>query len=256
MTKKTRNRRGGASPVIDVSTLKRKVNRAIPAALLRLDERRFERRLGVETSGVTPLEGLSISAGDPNEGNLYGPEPFPVIRWWLGELPADVGPFTFVDLGSGKGRLLLVAAEHGFGRVIGVEFARELHEAAVENLRRARLHSTTEIVPLLGDAGEFEFPAEPLVVHVNNSFHERVMTRVIEHLSRSYHQAPRPIQIVYHQNIAESDRSRTQNVELLAAVPFLTHRRLAPASRLRRWMLRPWLLDVFESPEMLSLRRP
>jgi len=44
--------------------------------------------------------------------------------------------FTFVDLGSGKGRVLLMASHYPFKRIIGVEFIPELHQVAQENIRK------------------------------------------------------------------------------------------------------------------------
>ena len=43
--------------------------------------------------------------------------------------------FTFLDLGSGKGRTLLMAADYPFRRVVGVELLPTLHQTAQENLR-------------------------------------------------------------------------------------------------------------------------
>ncbi len=42
--------------------------------------------------------------------------------------------FTFIDLGSGKGRVLLMASEYPFQKIIGVEFMPELHRAAQKNI--------------------------------------------------------------------------------------------------------------------------
>jgi len=41
---------------------------------------------------------------------------------------------TFVDVGSGKGRVLLLAARHPFKRVVGIEFSPSLCEQARRNI--------------------------------------------------------------------------------------------------------------------------
>ena len=46
--------------------------------------------------------------------------------------------FTFVDLGSGKGRVLLLAALRPFRRVIGVEISASLHTRAQANVEALR----------------------------------------------------------------------------------------------------------------------
>ena len=146
------------------------------------EARSFDRRLGVDTGGKVEPADLTVPAGDVRSGITYfGTQPR-LARWWLSGLPANHQDFTFIDMGSGKARVLLIAAEAGFARSIGVEFAQELHLTAVENASAARRHGLA-IEPVLGDAGVFAFPDEPLVVHFNNPFAEPVMKRVIANLA-------------------------------------------------------------------------
>ena len=181
----------------------------------------------------------------------YAPEATRLVRWWMSALPTDLEDYTFIDLGSGKGRVLFLAAQRGFRRVIGVEFAVELHRAAEENLVSSTLPQKSRIELVLGDAGRFAFPLEPLVVHFNNPFDETVMTRVIERLTESYTKRQRPIVITYEQHRHESQETKSENVELLAAVPFLTRQPLHKDNLVdRRWILQPFLVELFESPEV------
>jgi SAM-dependent methyltransferase len=224
-------------------------------AVVHRQDERVERSLNVATGGRVQTEDTTIPDGDPATGNLYGAEPVHVVRWWMSALPEPVGDFTFVDLGSGKGLVLLMAAKRGFRRAIGVEFAEELHRAAQANLARSTLPEKERIDLVLGDAGSFEFPADPLVVHLNNPFHEPVTEGVIESLTRAYREHPRPVMVIYHQHRHEPPRTKTDNVGLLASVPWLTHRRLDKTNILDRgWLLQPWFIDVFESPEVAELR--
>jgi len=64
----------------------------------------------------------------------YGATPVRTFRAILAALPAPVDGWTFVDLGSGKGRALLMADEHPFARIVGVERNRGLHAVAGRNL--------------------------------------------------------------------------------------------------------------------------
>jgi SAM-dependent methyltransferase len=210
------------------------------------EERRFERRLGVDTAGSADVASLTIRAGDPTAGIPYGPAPLRLVRWVLRELQQDVRKRTFIDLGSGKGRVVLAAAAHGFRKSIGVEYAEELHLAALENARAARARGLV-IESILGDAGSFRFPAEPLVVYFNNPFREPVMESVIANLTASYRFSPRPIALVYQQLRAEPPETRTRNLELLESVPFVTGRTLAPRRPIDRRLLADWLVRVFET---------
>src|SRR5207245_5268496 len=56
----------------------------------------------------------------------------------LQALPAVPSQLTFVDFGCGKGRALVLAAEHGFRRVLGIECDAQLFAAAQRNARAYR----------------------------------------------------------------------------------------------------------------------
>jgi SAM-dependent methyltransferase len=128
-----------------------------------------------------------------------------LFREMMASLPIEFDPFTFVDLGSGKGRTLLMASEYPFRRIVGVELIAELHRAAEENIRA--YHSTTErcnrIETLLGDAREFEFPEEPLVLYLFNPLPERALSEVLQRLEKSLARVPRPAWVVYHNPLLE-----------------------------------------------------
>jgi SAM-dependent methyltransferase len=111
----------------------------------------------------------------------------------------DFTRFTFVDLGSGKGRALLLAAGYPFQRIIGVEVQAELHAIAEENLSRLREQGREiEAESICLDAREFIFPPEPLLVYLFNPFPDYVLASVIENLRRSLACHPRPLYVIYN----------------------------------------------------------
>jgi hypothetical protein len=221
------------------------------AGMRALEGKRFDERFNADTDAKAQLSDLTVIGGSPGQGLDYVPEPPRVTRWWLKELPSRLAEFTFVDLGSGKGRVLLLSTSREFGRLVGVEFAEELHLSAVANLNAYNDQRRREIVSILADAGSYEFPLDPLVVHLNNPFREPIMERVIENLAASYRRRPRPVIVIYQQ--ARVEDSPTGNVELLAAAPFLSHRSLEPQGVINRFLLKPWIIDYFESSETSSL---
>jgi hypothetical protein len=107
--------------------------------------------------------------------------------------------FTFIDLGSGKGRVLLMASDYPFKRIIGVEFMPELHRAAQKNIASYSndRRQCRQIGSLCMDARDFQFPLEPLVMYLFNPFSEPTFARVLENLRRSVEQSPRPVYIAY-----------------------------------------------------------
>ena len=135
---------------------------------------------------------------------LTGHQYFPSEPWLFDEimqaLPIDFKRFTFIDLGSGKGRTLLMAASRGFHRAIGVEYMPELHRVAEANLRKfAADHrdSTTQMECICLDARDFKFPLEPLVVYLFNPFPEPVFADVLQKLRRSMAEKPRQLFVAY-----------------------------------------------------------
>jgi hypothetical protein len=134
---------------------------------------------------------------------LSGHQYFPTEPWLFEQimqaLPIDFHDFTFVDLGSGKGRVLLMAARYGFKRIMGVEFMPEWHRIAEKNIRKfaAQYGTASPIESFCIDAREFEFPAGPLVVYLFNPFPEPVLAVVLEKLRESQLSNPRPVFVAY-----------------------------------------------------------
>lgn len=138
------------------------------------------------------LLGLFHSPYQPTEPALF--------REMMAGLPIEFDRFTFVDLGSGKGRTLLMASEYPFRKIVGVEVIAELHRAAEENIReyRSSTQRCAQIEAVCTDACEFVLPDTPLVLYLFNPLPEAGLQRVLRNLERSLEQSPRPVWIVYH----------------------------------------------------------
>ncbi len=246
---------GGTSPVLTLQTRVRQ--RARRAARRGLDlvvppeGVSWDRAAGVSTEEVGYPGDLTVPQGSVADGHVYLPTPPRLLRVWLDRLREPLLPTaTFIDMGSGRGRVLLIASERAFRRVLGVEFTSELHESALENIRRfpdARMRCR-DVTSVLGDAAAFDFPAEPLVLYFDNPFNEKIMTKVVANLAASYERVPRPIVLVYQQLIHEYPGHRTNNLGLLDRQSFLHGETLT--YRLRdRPFLSPFIVRIYTSPE-------
>ena len=144
------------------------------------------------------LLGLFYSPYQPTEPALF--------REMMASLPIAFDQFTFVDLGSGKGRTLLMASEYPFRRIVGVESIAELHRAAEQNIRayRSPTQRCAQIEAVCADASEFVFPEAPLVLYLFNPLPEAGLRRVIRNLEHSLELSPRPVWIVYHNPAMDS----------------------------------------------------
>ncbi len=136
----------------------------------------------------------------------YQPTDPALFQEMMASLPIEFDQFTFVDLGSGKGRTLLMASEYPFRKIVGVELIAELHHAAEENIRD--YHSATQqskpIEAICADACEFVFPETPLVLYLFNPLPEAGLRRVIRNLEQSLEQSPRLVWIFYHNPAVDS----------------------------------------------------
>ena len=112
---------------------------------------------------------------------------------------ADLSRFVFIDMGSGKGRALLMACDYPFQEIIGVEVQPELHRIAQENiLRFDGTRKCGRVSSVCMDARDFEFPDEPLFLYLFNPFPDYVMERVVSNLRDSLQRNPRPAYILYN----------------------------------------------------------
>ena len=112
----------------------------------------------------------------------------------------DFAELTFIDLGSGKGRTLLMASDYPFHRIVGVELLPALHCLAEQNLAQYKSDAQKcfALESICADAGEFNFPAVPLLIYLFNPFPESVMRRVLDNLRRALEKSPGTAYLIYY----------------------------------------------------------
>jgi hypothetical protein len=123
----------------------------------------------------------------------------------------DFRDFIFVDLGSGKGRTMLMASDYPFRRIIGVELLPSLHQIALENISKYhgdKYHGESQkcyaLESICDDATNFCFPAEPTVLYLFHPFPEAGLRRVIANLTQSLCRSPRQVFVLYHNPLLEN----------------------------------------------------
>ena len=163
-------------------------------------DRRFDRRFGTDTSGRIELNSLTVLGENRERGVYFESTPTALFRFFLSNIAVDHKKFTFVDLGSGKGRTLLMASDYPFQRIVGVEFSRELHDQAISNIAiyRASSQRCFNIQSVNADATSYDFPSTPLFIYAYNPFDEEVMTAVLRNLLRSLALMPRDAVLMYY----------------------------------------------------------
>jgi len=159
----------------------------------------FDWRHDISTCGTAGLAGLKIRGENGQYGAAYYPTHPKLAFEVLDSLGIDYRDYLFVDLGSGKGRMLFVASEFPFQKVVGVEFAEELHKIALKNVcnYRSRTQKCKNIECLLMDAAQFVLPRAPTVFFLYNAFGPPVLVPVLRNLEKSLGDAPRDVFLVY-----------------------------------------------------------
>jgi SAM-dependent methyltransferase len=129
--------------------------------------------------------------------------------------------FTFLDLGSGKGRTLLMASDYPFRRIIGVELLPSLHQIAQENLYQYKNESQQcfALESICADATAFPLPADPLVIFLFNPFPESGMRQVVDNLDQSLREHPRPVYVLYHNPLLEHTLGESSVLRKIAGAP-------------------------------------
>ena len=180
----------------------------------------FDRQHGTDTQGIIDdMTELGVfTAHRPNAQGYEGIQ-IPVFRKMLRELNLDPAEYAFVDFGSGKGRALMMAAEHGFARAYGVEFSPVLHDIAQKNaaLFAQRNPRACPIELHCQDAAEFSIPDENLVCFFYNPFDDKVMQRVITNIANAYARRPRKLAVAYRNPVCAEQFDNLGFLQLVSA---------------------------------------
>ena len=164
----------------------------------------FDVAHGTDTSGFVPIADLDHPEGARADAIPYAGSQPSIVRAALAALPA-LDSFTFVDLGCGKGRPLLVASEFSFRDIVGVELSAPLVGIARHNAERIaqRFPQRTPIRIVLADATQFQLPAGNLAIFMYNPFGDSAIADVAEAVNAAIADNPdRVVFVVYYNPIA------------------------------------------------------
>jgi SAM-dependent methyltransferase len=186
---------------------------------LLFDEAAYDRKTGLETSRLVNVADLGIDAAKMDgasrnaSGIAYMPTPAGVIAPILKDLGLRYNEYSFIDFGSGMGRVVFVAAQFPFRKVVGVEFSDELHRIAERNLAKLSGTLNAAAVELIcQDAQGYIFPAGNFVVYLFNPFRDTVMQTVLKNLERRFARSPAELYLIYYNPVLGN---------MLDAAPFL-----------------------------------
>ncbi len=159
----------------------------------------FDSEYHTDTSGFVPSDRLESSPHDSMKENVYAGSQPSIIRLALNTLPA-LPECTFIDLGCGKGRPLLVASEYPFRSVIGVELSPSLVLDARKNAATLsqQFSRRAPIKVEQCDAGQFPLPAGNAVIFLYNPFGQEVVARVVSRIEEALANGGETIFVIYY----------------------------------------------------------
>ena len=158
----------------------------------------FERTYELDTVGMTCLDGLSIESGNRGRGNYYEGTRLMPLRRLIPQMRALVAPDSaLVDCGSGKGKVLLVAAECGVKQARGVEFAKELCKIAASNWAKfdARKQTGSNVEVHCSDILDYAIQPNDSMFFLFNPFDAIVLNALLDRVAESVERHPRKIVI-------------------------------------------------------------
>jgi SAM-dependent methyltransferase len=146
----------------------------------------FDEEFGVRTSGL--IAGRHLKSGhlhDRHATAYYGVAPSvfrALLRRWRRSRPGwALEEVSFIDVGAGMGRAVLLAAELPFRQVVGVELNPTLVRIARRNLALWRVsgRARAQMKIIRGDAVDFRLPEGPCLAFMFNPFGATVMRRLL-----------------------------------------------------------------------------
>ncbi len=164
-----------------------------------LDERE-DRARGILSQGYVDPSRMNLING--RYANYYQPVRSAPFRRLLNELKPNLD-MSFVDIGAGTGKAMILAAEHGFKSVRGVELVPELVQTAESNFKHWNTH--TGKTPLhfelnCGDALAFPLRPSDRFIFMNDPFSDEVFAPFLKNLMTLYEQCDQSMWIVYKNN--------------------------------------------------------
>jgi SAM-dependent methyltransferase len=183
----------------------------------RIDQARdgaFDRRHGVDTSTAIARPEL---AGMPEVlkrcTNGTHASNISLFRRIIRHSGVNLAEFSFVDLGCGSGRALLLASAYPFKEVIGIEADATLCKRARENVAAWTRRDGARIEITQEDAREFTPPPGNLFIYMYNPFTGTVFETVTKRLAALAKEPGRSVVIAYCTDVHADVIERTGRFE-------------------------------------------
>lgn len=163
-------------------------------------ESQFDNAYKVDTVEMVPVEQLQISEAQKTQAVFYEPSQMMEFGCAISKLGINYRDYTFLDVGSGKGKTLMLASWFDFKAIVGIEISEQLVEIAERNINafnNSRKLKDNRVSTVCSDAVSAPIPDGPIVIFLFNPFHEAAINSFLNNLSHSLQRDFRPTLVVY-----------------------------------------------------------
>ena len=145
----------------------------------------FDRKYKTDTDGRVNVDEFELlEENNRMQATNYVPTVSRYFQSVMSTIPLNFHDYTFIDLGSGKGKSLLLASEYDFKQIIGVEFCKNTHTIAKENIKLflSKTQKCKKIESVLADASKYELPNGKLFIYLFNPFGTDILSKILGNL--------------------------------------------------------------------------
>lgn len=160
-------------------------------------EIRGEKKYGIDTTRPAELKDLTIYNGNLKQSSRYEAVNYYILETLLQKITTVTTNRSFVDLGCGKGRAMVVAAHFGFNNIKGIDFAEEVCREATQNMEALQTKRSFRYLVSCSNVLDYDIQPEDAVFFMFNPFTDETITGFLDKLEDSIAEHPRDVYFLY-----------------------------------------------------------
>jgi len=150
---------------------------------------------GINTELIIELTSLGF---EENIGNRQESTPTHHLKKILSFLSIN-SEDVFIDMGSGGGRVMIIAGRLPFKKIIGVDVSEELNKICKRNIQKMKHHlKCKKFENITSNASDYQISDEATFIYFFNPFGKEVMKDVFNSIMRSISRRPRKVKIIWY----------------------------------------------------------
>lgn len=157
-----------------------------------------EKKYHINTTSIDYLQNEKIGSNNLDHASIYQGANYYLVEKAFEFLKDENANNSITDFGSGKGRIMTVAAAYGFKSITGIDFAPLLCKEAERNIEKVKLYFPSPVFKIIcDDAVNYKIENDTNVFFFFNPFDEVIMLQVVKNILSSLKENARKIYVVY-----------------------------------------------------------